>query len=464
MADPLFRSKLIALQASENSALFNANKLRDIPVLPIIPADLQVLTYSKTSGGWLPTASSSTAGNLTGPITSVGLATSVASQTGTGSKFVMDTSPTLVTPNLGTPTALVGTNITGTAAGFTAGSVTTNANLTGDITSAGNATTLATVNANVGSYGSATAVSIVTVNAKGLVTAASNTTITPAVGSITGLGTGVAAALAIAVGSAGAPVLYGAALGTPASGVATNLTGTAAGLTAGNVTTNANLTGDVTSVGNATTLTNAPVIAKVLTGYVSGAGTVAATDSILQAIQKLNGNNATNANLTGMVTSVGNATTVVTNANLTGDVTSSGNATTIGTAKVTNAMLASNASPSIGIGYATGAGATVTQATSRTTGVTINAICGSVVTSTASLAAGVTASFTVTNSSVAISDVVLCSIRSGQTNKATRAIVSTTAAGSFEITVTNRGDGTWAGAAEVGAIVINFVIIKAVTA
>ena len=104
---------------------------------------------------------------------------------------------------------------------------------------------------------------------------------------------------------------------------------------ASTVTTNANLTGDVTSVGNATTLTNAPVIAKVLTGYVSGAGTVSATDSILQAIQKLNGNDATNANLTGMVTSVGNATTVVTNANLTGDVTSVGNATTLSNTAVT---------------------------------------------------------------------------------------------------------------------------------
>jgi hypothetical protein len=41
-------------------------------------------------------------------------------------------------------------------------------------------------------------------------------------------------------------------LGTPASGVATNLTGTAAGLTAGHVTTNANLAGVVTSSGNAT--------------------------------------------------------------------------------------------------------------------------------------------------------------------------------------------------------------------
>lgn len=65
--------------------------------------------------------------------------------TGTGSG-VRATSPTLVTPNLGTPSALVGTNITGTAAGLTAGTattVTTNANLTGPITSTGNATAVA---------------------------------------------------------------------------------------------------------------------------------------------------------------------------------------------------------------------------------------------------------------------------------------------------------------------------------
>lgn len=106
------------------------------------------------------------------------------------------------------------------------------------------------------------------------------------------------------------PLLVTPDLGTPTSGVATNLTGTASGLTAGNVTTNANLTGDVTSSGNATTLTNAPVIAKVLTGYTSGAGTVTASDSILSAIQKLNGNDATNANLTGPITSAGNATSI----------------------------------------------------------------------------------------------------------------------------------------------------------
>jgi len=43
--------------------------------------------------------------NLTGVITSVGPATSIASQTGTGTKFVVDTSPTLVTPVLGVATA-----------------------------------------------------------------------------------------------------------------------------------------------------------------------------------------------------------------------------------------------------------------------------------------------------------------------------------------------------------------------
>lgn len=43
--------------------------------------------------------------NLSGPITSVGNTTAIASQTGTGTKFVVDTSPILVTPNIGVATA-----------------------------------------------------------------------------------------------------------------------------------------------------------------------------------------------------------------------------------------------------------------------------------------------------------------------------------------------------------------------
>ncbi len=69
----------------------------------------------------------------------------------------------------------------------------TNFDGSGNVTAAG---TLATVNANVGTFGSATQVAQITANAKGLVTAVSNVTVTPAVGSITGLGSGVATFLA----------------------------------------------------------------------------------------------------------------------------------------------------------------------------------------------------------------------------------------------------------------------------
>lgn len=82
-------------------------------------------------------------------------------------------------------------------------------------------------------------------------------------------GTGVATALAVNVGSVGALVVNGGALGTPSSGVATNLTGTASGLTAGTVTTNANLTGEVTSSGNAATIADSVTV----TGWVMGAST-----------------------------------------------------------------------------------------------------------------------------------------------------------------------------------------------
>ena len=60
--------------------------------------------------------------------------------------------------------------------------------------------------------------------------ASGKATVAPAVGDVTGLGTGVATALAINVGSAGAPVLFNGALGTPSSGDVSNCTG--AGLAA----------------------------------------------------------------------------------------------------------------------------------------------------------------------------------------------------------------------------------------
>lgn len=113
------------------------------------------------------------------------------------------------------------------------------------------------------------------------------------------------------------------------------------------------------------------------------------------------------------------------------------------------------------IGYSRGGGA-VTQATNRTTGVTINALSGTITTNNASLAAEAGALFTVTNNTVAIGDVVVVSIQSGAVGAMTIVSVNTVAAGSFVINVTN--NNVAAGTAETGAIIINFAVIKAVAA
>lgn len=115
-----------------------------------------------------------------------------------------------------------------------------------------------------------------------------------------------------------------------------------------------------------------------------------------------------------------------------------------------------------GIGYATGAGGAVTQATDRTTGVTISKLSGQITTNNASLAAETAAEFTVTNTTVAIGDVVVVSIQSGTNGGNTQVSVSTVAAGSFKIKVSNNNAA--AGTAETGAIIINFAVIKAVAA
>ena len=106
-----------------------------------LPNTAGTSNYVLTSDGAGGTSWQTTASAGLGSFSSASLIAALTDETGTG-LAVFSTSPTLVTPALGTPSALVGTNITGTAAGLTAGMVTTNANLTGVITSVGNATSL----------------------------------------------------------------------------------------------------------------------------------------------------------------------------------------------------------------------------------------------------------------------------------------------------------------------------------
>lgn len=128
-----------------------------------------------------------------GTVTSV----SVVTANGVSGSVATATTTPAITLTLGaiTPTsvaasgAVSGSNLSGTNTGDQT------ITLTGDVTGSGTgsfAATLATVNANVGSFGSATQTTTFTVNGKGLLTAAGQVTVTPAVGSITGLGTGIA--------------------------------------------------------------------------------------------------------------------------------------------------------------------------------------------------------------------------------------------------------------------------------
>jgi hypothetical protein len=109
-------------------------------------------------------------------------------------------------------------------------------------------------------------------------------------------------------------------------------------------------------------------------------------------------------------------------------------------------------------GYITGEGGTVTQATSKATAVTLNKKCGRITMHNASLAAATTVTFTLTNSTIAATDVLVLNHVSGGTAGA-YLLNAQAAAGSASINVRNVTAGSLS-----EAIVIGFAVIKAVTA
>jgi hypothetical protein len=110
-----------------------------------------------------------------------------------------------------------------------------------------------------------------------------------------------------------------------------------------------------------------------------------------------------------------------------------------------------------GLGFYTGAGGTITQATSKATAFTLSKMCGQITMAADALAANTIVSATWTNSLIAATDVVIINHKSGGT---LGAYTFNVACGSPTSTLYIRNN-TSGSLSE--ALVLNFVVIKGVT-
>jgi hypothetical protein len=172
------------------------------------------IAVRSTADTWVQRSIAGTANEITltngdgvggNPTVSLPIALTFTGKTVTGGTF---NSPALVTPALGTPASGVATNLTGTASGLTAGHVTTNANMTGDVTSVGNATTIA-ANAVTNSKLATAADGTIKSNISGVTAAPSDNTISAVLDKLLGstrgsvIYRGASGWAALAPGSAG---------------------------------------------------------------------------------------------------------------------------------------------------------------------------------------------------------------------------------------------------------------------
>ncbi len=110
-------------------------------------------------------------------------------------------------------------------------------------------------------------------------------------------------------------------------------------------------------------------------------------------------------------------------------------------------------------GYGIGAGGTVTQATSKSTAVTLNKPCGQITMNNAALAANTAVAFQVNNNLVAVSDVILVSITDSVTSNTNyQATISQVVAGAFNVCLRNITSGSLS-----ETLVFNFSVVKGAT-
>ena len=338
----------------------------------------------------VPTLPVANGGTGTTTITGIvkGNGTSVMTAAVAGTDYLTPTGSAALLTNF----PILNQNTTGKA-----GTVTTNANLTGDVTSVGNATTIA---ANAISYtkiqnvsatdrvlgrvstGAGTIEEIATTGTGNVVRASSPVLTTPNIGAASGTSLTVSGQLHSTVATGTAP--FSVASTTPVANL--SIGGNAA--TATTVITNANLIGDVTSIGNSTLIAaNAVTTAKILNSTITyakiqhvsasntvlgrvstgagdieeiattGTGNVVRASSPILTTPNIGAATGTSLTVSGQLhstvatgtapfvvtstTPVANlqAATVTTNANLTGEVTSVGNASTIAANAVTTAKI-----------------------------------------------------------------------------------------------------------------------------
>ena len=254
-----------------------------------------------------------------------------------------------------------------------------------------------------------------------------------------------------------------AAAGTFAALTSAALTSTSISVSDGNITNVGDINCDTISSDDASTGLNV-----VFDGTDTGDNKITLTDNLANALDITE---STNSYLKFTTTNSGEKVVISKDLDISGTTTAAAvTGTTItastkfagaidGTVGATTpaAVTGTNVLATTTLGYKAGSGGTVTQATNKTTAVTLNKINGEIVMNAAALADDATAAFTLTNSTIAATDVVIVNVASVGTAGAYQVTVGAVAAGSCNISVLNVSGGSLS-----QAIKLNFAVIKAV--